>query len=85
MLKIVSAIGLIVSCAGTAAAQTQVNGYTTKNGTYVAPHVRSAPNSTPTDNYGVRPNVNPYTGQAGTRAPTPSYGVPPLPSPYATK
>lgn len=42
-----------------------VNGYYRKNGTYVAPHVRSAPNNTVTDNYsyrGAAPRVlSPYT------------------------
>ena len=31
-----------------------VKGYTRKDGTYVAPHVRSSPNSTVTDNYSYR-------------------------------
>ena len=44
-----------------------VNGYTRKNGTYVAPHYRSSPNSTQRDNYGTYGNVNPYTGERGTR------------------
>lgn len=46
-----------------------VQGYTTQNGTYVAPHYQSNPNNTQYDNYGTRGNVNPYTGQYGTRAP----------------
>jgi hypothetical protein len=46
-----------------------VDGYTRNNGTYVAPHQQTNPNNTQTDNYGSRPNVNPYTGQVGTRAP----------------
>jgi hypothetical protein len=47
----------------------QVDGYTRNNGTYVAPHQQTNPNNTQMDNYGTRPNVNPYTGQVGTRAP----------------
>jgi hypothetical protein len=54
-------IGLIAS------AQTYVKGYTKKNGTYVAPHYRSSPNSTKSDNYSTKGNVNPYTGKAGTK------------------
>lgn len=46
-----------------------VQGYTTHNGTYVAPHMQTNPNSTQMDNYGTRGNVNPYTGQIGTRQP----------------
>ena len=65
------ALGLIALCiAAPAMSQTAVRGYTRSDGTYVAPHYRSSPNSTTTDNYSVRPNVNPYTGQAGTRSPT---------------
>lgn len=53
-----------------------VRGYTTKNGTYVAPHYQTNPNSTTTDNWSTRGNVNPYTGEPGTRNPTPSYSNP---------
>lgn len=44
-----------------------VNGYTRKDGTYVAPHYRSAPNSTKADNWSTKGNVNPYTGKPGTK------------------
>ena len=47
-----------------------VEGYTRQNGTYVAPHYETNPNSTQTDNYSTRGNVNPYTGAYGTRTPT---------------
>ena len=53
----------------TASAQVHVQGYTTKNGTYVAPHYRSAPDSNPNNNWSTRGNVNPYTGQVGTKSP----------------
>jgi hypothetical protein len=46
-----------------------VSGYTTNSGTYVAPHQQTNPNSTQTDNYGTRGNVNPYTGAVGTHTP----------------
>jgi hypothetical protein len=55
--------------APSASAQVHVKGYVTKNGTYVAPYVRSSPNSTTLDNYSTRGNVNPYTGKVGTRDP----------------
>jgi hypothetical protein len=45
------------------------SGYTRSNGTYVSPHQQTNPNSTQTDNYGTRGNVNPYTGVTGTRTP----------------
>ena len=46
-----------------------VQGYTTHNGTYVAPHVQTNPNNTQLDNYNTRGNLNPYNGQIGTRQP----------------
>lgn len=44
-----------------------VRGYTTKNGTYVAPHYQTNPDGTRNDNYSTRGNVNPHTGEAGTK------------------
>jgi hypothetical protein len=46
-----------------------VKGYAKKGGTYVAPHVQSAPNATKLDNYSTKGNVNPYTGNEGTKDP----------------
>ena len=46
-----------------------VNGYTRKNGTYVAPHYRSAPDGNRWNNYSSQGNVNPYTGRSGTESP----------------
>jgi hypothetical protein len=54
-------------------ADVAVRGYTRRDGTYIAPHYRSSPNSTRSDNWSVYPNVNPYTGKHGTRDPLP-YG-----------
>ena len=51
---------------GPAFAQVHVDGYTRRDGTYMAPHYRSSPDSTPFNNYSTRGNVNPYTGQVGT-------------------
>lgn len=42
-----------------------VNGYVTKNGTYVAPHYATNANNTKTDNFSSQGNVNPYTGKEG--------------------
>lgn len=44
-----------------------VKGYTTKNGSYVAPHYRTNPNATRYDNWSTKGNVNPYTGRYGTK------------------
>lgn len=68
MKKVV--LALIALSFGTGAfAQTYVRGYTKRDGTYVAPHYRSSPNSTTSDNWSTRGNVNPYTGKAGTKDP----------------
>lgn len=74
MRSIVAAVILIL--AGTvaaplpaAAADTYVNGYTKKNGTYVAPHYRSRPDGNTSNNWSTKGNVNPYTGKAGTKNP----------------
>lgn len=42
-----------------------VNGYYRKNGTYVQPHFRTAPNTSMFDNYSTKGNFNPYTGKPG--------------------
>ncbi len=49
-------------------AATRVRGYTTKRGTYVAPHYRSNSNSRRYDNYSSRGNYNPYTGKKGYKS-----------------
>lgn len=60
---------LLFAISTTAIAGTYVRGYTKSNGTYVAPHYRSSPNSTTYDNYSTKGNYNPYTGQKGTQNP----------------
>jgi hypothetical protein len=52
-----------------ASAQVYVQGYTKRDGTYVAPHYRSSPDGNSHNNYSTRGNVNPYTGQEGTKSP----------------
>lgn len=49
-------------------AQVHVRGYTRSNGTYVQPHMRSAPDGNAANNWSTRGNVNPYTGAVGTRS-----------------
>jgi hypothetical protein len=44
-----------------------VHGYVKKDGTYVAPHDRTAPNKRKNDNWSTRGNVNPETGKPGTK------------------
>ena len=47
---------------------TYVRGHTRKDGTYVQPHFRSAPDGN-LNNWSTQGNVNPYTGKEGTRDP----------------
>jgi hypothetical protein len=69
--------GLLLASSLGASAEQWVNGYTRQNGTYVAPYVRSNPNSTRSDNYSTRGNTNPYTGQRGYASPySDGYRVP---------
>jgi hypothetical protein len=46
---------------------TLVQGYYRKNGNYVNSYHRTLPNSSKTDNYSYRGNINPYTGKVGTK------------------
>jgi len=71
MKLLICAALLLPAIATGAIAQSSVNvrGHTTREGVYVAPHVRTAPNETKADNWSSRPNVNPYTGKAGTADP----------------
>ncbi len=70
-------LGLLFMAGAALAQDVHVRGYFKKDGTYVAPHYRSAPNTTTQDNWSTKGNVNPYTGQPGTRNPQPAspYGV----------
>ena len=44
-----------------------VSGHTTKTGAYVAPSHATNPNSTKSDNYSTKSNVNPHTGKESTK------------------
>lgn len=59
----------VATVSAPAAAQSRVNvkGYVKKDGTYVAPHQRTTPNTTRNDNWSTIGNVNPNTGKAGTK------------------
>src|SRR6185437_4599174 len=90
MKALLAGAALALMAFGPALAQSDhyVQGYTKKDGTYVAPHYQTNPNNTRADNYSTVGNVNPYTGQPGTKplSPPPSYGyTPPVPrpNPYA--
>ena len=64
------ALGLLLGTAAPLLAEdVHVKGYYRSDGTYVQPHMRSAPDSSYSNNWSTSPNVNPYTGQQGTRQP----------------
>lgn len=48
------------------AGDTHVKGYTRSDGTYVAPHYRSSPDSSKLNNWSSQGNYNPHTGATGT-------------------
>lgn len=66
-LFLFSSIGAALAAKG--AGSHDVRGYTTKKGTYVAPHKQTNPNGSKSDNWSTRGNVNPYTGKPGTKNP----------------
>lgn len=71
---------LLALLAGSAIARdVQVDGHFRKDGTYVPPHHRSAPDNSQYNNYGSQGNTNPYTGQQGTVQPQPTYPQPTYP------
>jgi hypothetical protein len=81
---------LIGIAATTVSAQVSVRGHYRSDGTYVQPHVRTAPNSSPYDNWSSIPNVNPYTGREGTVDPNslprvPTYRPPAPPAASANR
>lgn len=59
-------VGMAAGAAAQYNAPVRVQGHTTREGVYVPPHVRTAPNETRTDNWSSKPNTNPYNGKAGT-------------------
>lgn len=50
----------------------KVKGHYRKNGTYVQPHYRTAPDSSRYNNWSTKGNVNPYTGKNGNVNPYPN-------------
>lgn len=82
MSRLLSLVALALLLPALVSAQVFVPGYLRRDGTYVQPHYRSAPDHTPDNNWSTRGNLNPYTGQYGTHTPQPQ-PYQPLPSwPY---
>lgn len=52
-----------------AKSSSRVRGYTKKSGAYVAPHRRTNPDKSKSNNWSTKGNVNPYTGKKGTKDP----------------
>jgi len=50
-------------------AQSWVDGYYKKDGTYVPGHFKSNSNNTTLDNYSTKGNINPFTGEKGYKDP----------------
>jgi len=68
MVKRILGFTIILLCAvsGSFAKDTYVRGYFRKDGTYVSPHCRSAPDGNFYNNWSTSGNINPYTGKEGT-------------------
>lgn len=75
---------ILLSFAALPAFAAQVDGYTRRDGTYVAPHNRTNPDSSRLNNYSTQGNTNPYTGREGTASPYPAYNPPRDYTPPAT-
>jgi hypothetical protein len=73
MKKLAIALTALLAAAP-AFADTVVNGYIRRDGTYVRPHVRSSPNGYRYDNWSTGGNINPYTGTRGTTRTYDSFG-----------
>jgi len=72
MKRIILTLTFLALIASSAFADVFVHGYQRQDGTYVAPHYRSDPNSSTYDNWSTKGNFNPYTGQPGSRS---QYGI----------
>jgi hypothetical protein len=69
LILCVALVSITAIGSDSAASSHYVRGYTTKSGTYVAPHRQTNPNGTKFDNWSTKGNINPYTGKPGTREP----------------
>lgn len=69
-MKAFAILALAAAVSVPALADQYVKGHTRSDGTYVAPHHRSSPNSVQYDNYSTKGNTNPYTGERGSQRDT---------------
>lgn len=80
ILLLAASVAVLLTGSAFAQGIVEHRGYWTQGGTYVAPHVQTAPDGQRWNNYSTAPNVNPWTGRQGTLPayPTaPTYGVRP--------
>jgi hypothetical protein len=86
-LKYLTAAILAVAVIVPASAQSShaVRGYTRKDGTYVAPHRATNPDSSRMNNWSTKGNVNPYTGKEGTVDPYKAPRTSTYPRPSSTR
>lgn len=82
---IFGALALALASPALAGGSNLVKGHIRSDGTYVAPHYRSNPDSTKLNNYSTQGNYNPYTGQQGTVDPYRPSQSNPYGSPYNRK
>ena len=61
---------MLLSIQSVNAQSVSVDGHIRRDGTYVQPHHRSAPDNSYNNNWGTSPNTNPHTGRHGTNQPT---------------
>ena len=57
---------------GSSFSSSYVNGYTKRDGSYTQGHFRSTKDSSFSNNWTTKGNINPFTGSAGTRINPPS-------------
>jgi len=62
MVVILALVLIGLTAEASQAKSSHVNGYFKKDGTYVAPHYRTAPDSNPYNNYSTPGNLNPNSG-----------------------
>lgn len=66
MRRLVSFVACVAVAAPALCQSHYVRGYVRRDGTYVAPHYQTNPDSSLFNNWSTRGNVNPYTGRPGT-------------------
>jgi hypothetical protein len=66
MVKLFGLLVLFGAAPALAQSSTYVKGYFRSDGSYVAPHYRTNPDSSRMNNWSSETNINPYTGKQGT-------------------